>query len=100
MRRQDSTVTIMISLISALVPASGIQIVSSTQLVVVTPAVPASAVALTVSSNGQSAVFPGFVFAVPDATRATLNGLSLLKRLDQVTKERGKEPNVQYVKSE
>lgn len=35
-----------------------------------------------------------------NVARATLNGLSLLKRLDQVTKERGKEPNVHYVKSE
>ncbi|OGC11500.1 30S ribosomal protein S5 [candidate division WOR-1 bacterium RIFOXYA12_FULL_52_29] len=35
-----------------------------------------------------------------NVARATLNGLSLLKRIEVVTKERGKEPNVQYVKSE
>ncbi|MBU0629707.1 MAG: 30S ribosomal protein S5 [Candidatus Margulisbacteria bacterium] len=35
-----------------------------------------------------------------NVARATLNGLSLLKRLEAITQERGKEPNVKYVKSE
>jgi hypothetical protein len=59
---------------SITVPASSVQVLSSNAIQVVAPSAPVGTVAVTVTDPGGSiAAFPGFAFAKPDATHASIS---------------------------